>query len=102
MKRRKIKLSMTNKEEEYKRPIKTTVVNEFFAVHGTVTDKIDRNDVTLTHIPTGFAVVTRGFSKESLIRAADKLLELGDWNFTNPEGAKRFHPKEIMNVLESC
>lgn len=106
MKRRKINLGMKDQEKgiEYNRPIKTTVVNEFFAVHGTIygdDNKIDREDKTLTHIPTGFAVTKRGYTKEALIRVANMLLKLGDWNFTDPaEALKRFKPADIKNTLQ--
>jgi len=105
MKRRKIELSIGEKEKfTHFRPIKTTIVNEFFAVHGTIygdNDEIDREDKTLTHLLTGFAVTKRGYSKEALIRAADMLLKLGDWNFTDPaEALKRFKPADIRTTLQ--
>ena len=111
MKRRKINLA-DQKGKQF-RTLKTTVVNDFFAVHGTINTakgyafdgktSIDREDYTLTHILTGAAVTTRGYTKETLIRAATMLLQLGDWNFTDPaEAKKRFDPKEVKLVLNNA
>ena len=106
MKRRKINLGMGNKKtgETWKRPIKTTIVNEVFAVHGTIQedDKIDRSGFTLTHIPTGWAVVQNRNSKDQLIRAAKNLLMLGDWKFTDPADATElFEPSEVMAIVNA-
>lgn len=108
MKRRKI--TLTDQNEKPFRKLKTTIVNEFFAVHGTVLaakgyafdgkTSIDREEWTLTHIPTGGAVTTRGYTKEALIRAANMLLEIGDWNFTDYKDAQRFDSKEVRSVLK--
>ncbi len=105
MKRRKIQLGMGNKKtgETWKRPIKTTVVNEFFAVHGTIIneDKIDRASFTLTHILTGWSIVQDRLSKDQLIRAANNLLMLGDWDFTDPAMATRFKPCDVMAIINA-
>jgi len=109
MKRRKI--NIVDQEGKPFRTLKTTIVNEFFAVHGTLykikgyaydgDTSIDREDWTLTHTPTGAAVTTRGYTKEALIRAADMLIEIGDWDFTDPkEATERFNPKEVMSVIK--
>ncbi len=106
MKRRKITLKMFTKSTGRKtlRPIKTTIVNEFFSVHGTIqsSDKIDRNSFTLTHILTGWAIVQDRWDKSQLIRAAQNLLMLGDWDFTDPnEAMERFTPKEVMAIVNA-
>ena len=105
MKRRKIQLGMGNKKtgETWKRPIKTTIVNEIFAVHGTIIndDKIDRVGFTLTHIPTGWAVVQDRPSKDQLLRAATNLLMLGDWSFTDPKQATKFKPADVMAIVNA-
>lgn len=106
MKRRKINIGMGNKRtgETWKRPIKTTIVNEFFAVHGTIleNDKIDRVSFTLTHIPTGWAIVQDRVSKNQLLRAAHNLLMLGDWDFTDPKQATAlFNPSDVMAIVNA-
>ncbi len=105
MKRRKITLKMFTKSTGMKtlRPIKTTVVNEFFAVHGTIQDgdKIDRASFTLTHIPTGWAIVQDRASKDQLLQAANNLLMLGDWDFTDPAMATRFKPCDVMAIVNA-
>jgi len=106
MKRRKITLNMGNKKtgEVWKRPIKTTIVNEFFSVHGTIgaDDKIEHDSFTLTHIPTGWAIVQDRWDKDQLIRAANNLLMLGDWGFTDPKQAtERFTPRDVMAIINA-
>jgi len=108
MKRRKIKLGMEDKEKgtTFIRPIKTTIVNDVFAVHGTVygDDRPSREDWTLTHIKTGYAVIRKGYSKAGLIRAANLLLNLsGNWDFDHPsEATQRFNPSEVMEIIRTC
>lgn len=105
MKRRQITLNMENKKtgETWKRPIKTTIVNEFFSVHGTigVKDNIERDSFTLTHIPTGWALVQDRSDKAQLIRAAKNLPMIGDWNFTDPEEAKKLPSKTIWAIINA-
>jgi len=108
MKRRKIILTDTKRNPL--RKIKTTVVNEVFAVHGTIFSwpgyaydgktSVSRKDYTLTHIPTGAAVV-QNRTKDTLIRAAKKLMELGNWDFTDPDMATElFDTKRVMAIID--
>lgn len=111
MKRKRIKI-VDNDKKVVIRTIKTIVVNDLFAVHGTINSgpgpcydeksdtSINRKKWTLTHIPTGAAVTKMGHDKNVLIRAVDVLMEMGDWNFTDPEEAlKRFDGKQVMAAV---
>lgn len=82
--------------------------NPFF-IHRSAPDlfleRLPRGNWTITHMATGYAVVTARRSRLVAIRTANALAELGCWDFYSPDQAKELDPairEQIKAVIARC